>query len=880
MKSTKLVLVVSFFISFFSLNTGATSLKRPAVDNLTWEFAKARASQIKTVDYELFFKFDKGQKGFSGKTLIKTQLTRLDQPLSIDFIYKKIESVTVNNQPIKNYTSQVGSIAIPAKYLKSQTDIEIQYYAEYSTDGQGFQSAIDPEDKSEYLSTDFEPYYTHRFFPCFNQPDLKATYAVTVDAPADWKVIGNELIAEAKTTGERTLTTFTKTPRFSTYLLFVAAGPFVQWQDKHGKIPLEIYARKTLAKYVDAEKLFAVTKNGLSFYIDFFGHPYPYSKYGQVFVPEFAWGGMENPGAIALSERNIFRGPVTQARLDDRNSLILHEMAHMWFGDLVTMKWWNDLWLNESFATYTAVLAMDKALGTSMAWIDFFSEKTWGYWQDQLVTTHPIETAVPDVQSAKGNFDGITYAKGAAALKQLHYFVGDKAFQTGVQNYFKKYALGNTTRQDFTNEIATAAGVSLDDWTHAWLQTAGPNRVQAEWTCRDGKIASFAMVQKPSVSQTLSPHRTQIGFFQLKGDSLKLVDSQDMTYSSAHTANTNVVGKACPDFVDPNMNDQDYALFAFDPISLKSVRRVITGGTNDTLLRVMTWNTLGQMVRDAQLSTLDFMNLALEGLATEQNEDVLSIVLGRFSALRRTYLGYLSKEQRLSYAQRLEETVWQRISKTKAGSSEQMLFFDFYVATAQSQKAATQLIGFLQNVNLPQGFKLDQDRRWDILLTLTSLGYSDTSQLIAQEESKDTTMTGKRNAFAARVAIPRATAKESFWNELKNADKIPFSTLRQASGRFHNNNYPELSQPFIDKFFKRVASIDWKSQDSLIDIYFGSLFPENICSEKVLKTSQSELKKSKNLIPLVKRAWLESNEELEKCVAIRRFSSKNSSSLL
>ncbi|MFP5459873.1 MAG: M1 family metallopeptidase, partial [Bacteriovoracia bacterium] len=382
---------------------------------------------------------------------------------------------------------RTGSLTIARKLLKPETTIVIAFTNTFSKESSGFQRSVDPIDGGEYLFTDFEPYYAHWLFPCFDQPDLKARYTVQVTAPVDWKVLHNEPALEAKVEDKLQTVVFKTTPLMSPYLFFLGAGPFEEWRDTYGDLPLVIYARKTLAPYMDEERLFETTKKGLKFFNDYFGTPYPYSQYGQIFIPEFAWGGMENPGAVALNERNIYRGAVTKSRLEGRDNLILHEMAHMWFGDLVTMEWWNDLWLNESFATYLASIAQDRAMGSEGTWMSFLSTKNWGYWQDQLLTTHPIETPVPDTRATKANFDGITYAKGASSLKQLHFFVGEEGFRLGLQDYFKKYAFKNTRREDFIQSIAVASKKDLTVWTKQWLQTAGPNPVKVSVTCTPEK---------------------------------------------------------------------------------------------------------------------------------------------------------------------------------------------------------------------------------------------------------------------------------------------------------------------------------------------------------------------------------------------------------
>jgi aminopeptidase N len=867
---TAVLSLVSLVTTPCLASPAGAKLERANEDNLTETFAEARKAQVKSVAYDLWFTLNKGAEGFSGKAILDVELTRTDRPLSIDLLWKEISAIRVNRKEVKNYVTRKGSFDIPAKMLAKNSKIEVEYTADYNKEGKGFQRSIDPEDNAEYVFSDFEPFFAHDLFPCFDQPDLKATFRVTVDAPADWKVISNTLPEETNTTSDRIHTRFKPTKPISTYLFFLGAGPFTEWSDKQGDTPMYIWARRTLAKYMDADKIFDTSRKGLRFYNDYFGYAYPFDKFGLIFIPEFAWGGMENPGAIAMNEHNIFRGPVPKAKIEGRDNLILHEMAHMWFGDLVTMKWWNDLWLNESFATYMASLAQDRALDQEVAWIDFAGGKTWGYWQDQLVTTHPIETAVPDVRTGKGNFDGITYAKGAASLKQLNFFAGEDGFKNGVRSYFKKFAFKNTKRTDFTNEIGTAAKRDLKDWTKAWLQTAGPNRVQTQWTCADGKVKTFKIEQKPSVSKTLSPHRTRIGLFRSgENGALEMAKAHDVTYAKNSTDVKELVGADCPDFVFPNVDDQDYALFALDPVSLKLAKPALTGAIQQPLLRLMIWNTLQQMVRDTQLSIMDYFNHVVAGLEKESDDSIIGLLLGRHSTIRDYYFHYLGKGEREVIAPGLEKTLWTRVAQEPAGSSLQMNFFDFYVSTAQTTDALARLRNFLAGTAVPSGIQIDQDRRWEIVSTLARNGVEGVNALIDAEEKRDITISGKRSAYAARAAIPLPEVKKSFWMEIQKPEKIPFSNLRMASRNFNNPNNVELSENYVKPFFSNVEKMDWSANDNLVEIYFENLFPHNVCTKQLLSESRTNFKKAKNLTPLAKRAWLEANDELSKCVAVR-----------
>lgn len=857
--------ILLIFSLLISLNA------RPASqdDNITQKWAQARRKQVQDVHYELVFELKKSAQKFEGKAILLVNLKNSKLPLKLDLVADKIHSLTVNGKEIKKFVRGPHGFEIPASVLTHFNKIEILYTGLFSKEANGFQRSVDPEDGSEYLFTDFEPYYAHKLFPCFDQPDIKGTYQVIVKAPSDWKIITNEIVSNSVTEKERTTTFFPTTKPISSYLFFLGAGPYVEWTDTYKNIPLTLYARKTIAKHVDHENIFTTTKKGLEFFTEYFGYPYPFSKYGQIFIPEFAWGGMENPGAVTLNERNIFRGPVPQAKLEDRDNLILHEMAHMWFGDLVTMEWWNDLWLNESFATYTASLAQDRGMRSSGTWQDFFNTKTWGYWQDQLVTTHPIETPVPDVRTAKGNFDGITYAKGASALKQLHFFVGETGFKQGLQAYFKTYAFKNTRRSDFINEIAKASQIPLTDWTKKWLQTAGPNRVKLSSTCKDGKILALSLAQAPNASKALSPHRTRLGLYEIKDGKLVQFRTHDVIYDQKKTSIKELEGTRCPDFILPNQDDQDYALFTLDPASLKHAPMALSF-LEDPLSRLMIWNILYQMVRDGDLAPLEFLTFAQTALREEKDDLLLYSAIGPHSPVRSVYQTYLNMDERTLNASTLENIIWKRVMDSKPASSLQMTFFDFYTQIVQSPEGVLRLMEMLEKNNPPKGITIDQDRRWTIVSALATNGVKSAEEIVLKEKAKDTTTMGERMAFGAKAGIPSGKIKKEYLDQFFSTKEIPYTHFRQAAQRIHSPNNLELSEKMVDTYFDRVKKMDWQKNDAVVDIYFEALFPYNICSPELLRRSQRELKKARNLTPLAKRGWLEANDELGRCVRVRK----------
>lgn len=846
-----------------------TALPRKSDDDLTFLMAQQRKTQVKMVEYHLHFEFSHGAADFKGQARLELDLHRIDLPLSLDLLAKKIDSLKVNGKVLKNFPQRLGSFDIPQKELSQKMSVEIHYTADFSHDAAGIQKVKDPEDGAEYIYTDFQPYNAHRLFPGFDQPDMKGIFHVSVLAPKEWRAISTELVAKEEDRGEKKLTTFRPTPPLSTYLLFLGAGPYVEWTDKLNDLPIYLYARKSLQKYVDHQEIMRITKEGLKFFNEYFGYPYPFSKYGHIFIPEFAWGGMENPGAITLNEKYIFRGPVPQTRHEDRINLILHEMAHMWFGDLVTMEWWNDLWLNESFATYLASIAQARALKSDATWMDFFHTKTWGYWQDQLVTTHPIETDVPDVRTAKGNFDGITYAKGAAALKQLHFYVGEEAFKRGIQNYFKTYAWSNTRREHFINSIALAAKTDLSGWTSKWLQTAGVNRVRFDFTCEKGKLTSATLFQQPSSSGTLSPHRTKIALYEKDDNELELEKTLDEFYLTQENSLKLEKKYDCPDFVFPNHEDYDYALFSLDERSLANTGLALTT-IRDPLTRLMLWNILHQMVRDQDLSPERFFELALMGLKSESNDLLLGNLLGRKSSLRQVqYELYLSPSDRALLAPELEGIIWDRVTKASKGSSLQMTFFDFYLSVAQTLAAQEKLFDMLVKNSPPDGITLDQDRRWNLVINLARNNHAQAKTLIEEELKKDNTTTGKRQALVARAAIPVAAEKMNIWKQLMSGKNLTHSDMREAGREFFNANTPELGKPFVKEYFQRLRDMDWSKQDDYVEVWFESLYPQALCSNEVLKLSETHLNKARKLTSIARRAWLEAQDELSRCVKVR-----------
>ncbi len=572
--------------------------------------------------YTLELDLDAGRSTYRGQARLRFPVTG-EGDLFLDFRGGTIERFVVNGQTAT--PQRPGHrIVLPGGLLTPTTEVEIAYENAYDRGGDGFHHFVDPEDGAEYVYSNFEPFEAHRLFPCFDQPDLKGTYAVTVRAPADWMVIANAPAAAVVPVPDgRHEHRFAPTPPISSYLVAVIAGPYAGVRSLHRGTSLGVWTRRSLARFLDPDEILEVTRQGLDYYAALFDHPFPFAKYDQVFVPEFNSGAMENVGAVTFSENYVFRDPPTATQRLSRAETILHELAHMWFGDLATMRWWDDLWLNESFATYVSNLCLAEATRFDGAWSSFHADmKRWGYQADARSTTHPISGVVPDTDATFYNFDGITYGKGASVIKQLVAEIGHDAFRAGLRIYFRRHAWGNATLADFLAALEDGAGRSLRDWSRRWLETASLNTIEASWTVLDGRVERLQLTQEASEEHpTLRPHALELALVRVDGDGPAQVDAVPARLEGAEAWVEAATGRPAPDLVFPNHGDHDYARVVLDPSSLAAVPRVLPH-VEDPLLRQLVWGTLWEMVRGARYSSLDYLELARTILPGERDDQI------------------------------------------------------------------------------------------------------------------------------------------------------------------------------------------------------------------------------------------------------------------
>ncbi|WDE03797.1 aminopeptidase N [Thalassomonas viridans] len=803
---------------------------------LSGEYAKQRAAQISNVNYRLSLKIDHTSDTFSGSNTITFDLEKNNnRPLTIDFEEGEIASVSVNGQAAA-FQFDKWFITIPAHQLVTgQNTLVINYSRKYSTDGSGFHRFVDPENKEVYLYTDFEPYDANRLFPHFDQPDLKARYTLDVLAPSHWQVISTTRENKITTEGDFKHWHFPQSAKISSYVFALHAGNYVVWEDKFEDIPLRLFARQSLAENVKTDDWFTPTKQSFKFFNDYFDIRYPFGKYDQIIAPDFNSGAMENVAAVTFNESYVSRGEKsTRARMNLANT-IAHEMAHMWFGDLVTMRWWNGLWLNESFATYMANLAIDQASDFTNTWDYFYTGmKQWAYRSDDSVNTHAIELEVPTTGDALTNFDGITYGKGAAVLKQVYHYLGEEEFRTGVSNYLKKFAYKNTDLDDFMTELGKAAGKDLSQWTQDWLYQPGLNTIEASYQCEHGKISSFTLEQSaPKTYPTLREQRVQVGLYNFRQNTMALTDKIAVTYKGKSTSVDDAIGKACPDLVYPNEGDWGYVRVNLDAKSLAAAKQHINALDNATM-RIMLWQSLFDSVRDAKLSAADFVDFALENIQGEKDHNVSRKIASSLTSTLR-YLDMLTYQGRHDYSDKhnqVADTYYQLLSQAEAGSDAQKLWYSRFVSVANSPKHLAILADILDNKLSFDGLPIDQDKRWTLVAQLNRYQFADYQQRLTAETAQDNSDTGVNYGLYARVQRPQEKIKTEWFDTLiNNPQQLKLARLRYIMAGLFPAEQQALKTPYRERIVGKLRALNDAGNIGLLNSFARMMLPEQCTSD-------------------------------------------------
>ncbi len=846
----------------------------PRAENafLSQEDAAARSARVSNVAYALDFALT-GEPTFKATSTIAFDLSDTRSPLTVDLDKASITRLTVNGREVRPQYNQ-WFITIPGSELKpGRNTVSVEFTREHSTNGEGLHRYVDKSDGRVYLYSHFEPAAAHQMFASFDQPDLKATYQLTATAPKDWQVISTTRETRIDDLGATRRWTFPTTPKLSPYNFSMHAGPYKVWEDNSGKYPMRLFARQSLASQVYPQDWFRYTKQGLAYYDEYFGIPYPFKKYDQILVPQFIYGAMENAGAVTFTEsRFTSTTPMTTVQRQRLASVILHEMAHQWFGDLVTMRWWNGLWLNESFASYMATLGTTKSDEFDQPWLSQYQSKQGAYRTDDSIATHPIEVPVPSSQNAFDNIDAITYTKGASTLHQLRQMIGPEVFRQGVHEYLVKYSYQNATLDDFIGSLSKASGKDLRPWAQQWLYQPGLNAISADFACDAGKISRFALNQTATVAAypTLREQLVQVALFDLDGGKLVLSDKQPVTYSGARTEVPGLVGKACPALVYPNYEDWGFVKVVLDPVSFATARTQLSG-VEDTMLRSMLWQSLNDGLRDRRLGLHDYIETVLANVPRERDYTLLRQGLGAIGT-GKYYLDTFapgSAQQRRLQA-RIEETVWNGLIADRANRDRARTWLATYIDIATSE-AGLKRLGELLDGKVDAGVEIDQETRWSIIEQLNRYDVAGSAALIAAEQAKDKSENGQLSALAATVIRPDAKAKAEYLAKVQALDNSePYSRLRVMMGSLYPSGQQALAEVSAAQRLSTLAEIDKKADPVFMRTYAGTMIPSACTAESVARL-EAEIAKQTSLTAGTRRSLLETHEADARCLAMRQF---------
>ncbi|WP_312676063.1 aminopeptidase N [Microbacterium sp.] len=841
-------------------------------ENLTRTEAQERRAIVETESYDIALDLTKGPEVFGSRAVIRFRATE-GASTFIDLIAREVREITLNGRAIDPATA-FADARIALTDLAADNELVVDADCLYTNTGEGLHRFVDPVDGEVYLYSQFEVPDSRRVFAVFEQPDLKATFQFTVTAPAAWRVISNSPTPEpiVREGDDKATWAFEPTPRISSYITAIVAGPyesvFSELTSASGRvIPLGVYGRKSLWQHLDADYIFDKTREGFAYYEEKFGVPYPFAKYDQLFVPEFNAGAMENAGAVTFTETYVFRSKVTDAVKERRVVTILHELAHMWFGDLVTMKWWNDLWLNESFAEWASTIATAEATEWTEAWTTFNAmEKTWAYRQDQLPSTHPVVATINDLEDVQVNFDGITYAKGGSVLKQLAAWVGIDAFFAGVGQYFQKHAWGNTELVDLLTELEATSGRDLSTWSRKWLETAGVNTLAPELRVGDdGVISRFAIVQTaPADYPTIRPHRLGVGFYTLQGDELLRTHHIELDVDGDLTEVPELVGQRRPDLILLNDDDLAYAKIRLDDRSLQTAIAHLAK-ISDPLARSLVWGAAWDQTRDAEASASDYIDLVLRNIGAETESTTVRTTLGQ---LQLAANAYVAPERRDAARVRVADGLWELAQAAPAGSDSQLQFVTAFAGAAATPAHWEQVRALRDGDTTLAGLDIDADLSWALLVSLAAGGVVSTADIDAALAA-DNTAKGGEFAAQAKAALPDPAAKRAAWASLVDSADLPNTVVRSAAAGFTHPAGVEALASFVEPYFDMLLPV-WDSRTYQIANYLiTGLYPAALASAELRDATRAWLAAHADAPAALRRLVQENLAGVERALAVQ-----------
>ena len=837
---------------------------------ITQQETSERAQLLRVDSYDVQLDLTGSGDVFGSVSLIRFDCAQPGAASYADLIAETVRDITLNGTPIDPATAYAeGRITLPN--LAEHNELRVAADCAYSSDGSGLHRTVDSADGKVYTFTQFEPADARKVYANFEQPDLKAEFTFHITAPAHWIVLSNQPAPDPVPSGDgAAVWHFATTPRMSTYLTAVVAGEYYLIRDSHTTpggqlIPLGLACRQSLASHLEPDDMFTVTRQGLDYFTGLFGGAFPYAKYDQVFVADHI-GAMENIGCVTISEQLLFRSRVTDAMYETRAMVILHEMSHQWFGDLVTMRWWGDLWLNESFAELCAIQSSAEATRFTDAWTTFCSgRKVFGYMQDQQPSTHPIAADVPTLSEAVSNFDGISYAKGASVLKQLVAYLGREQFFAGVQAYLDTHGWGNASLADLLAALEASSGRSLGGWSKAWLETAGPNTLRADFTVDErGAFTEFAVLQEaPADHPTLRPHHIAIGLYNRSGETITRGHRVEVDITASRTAVPGLIGQPQPDLILLNDDDLGYAIVRFDQRSLATLAESI-GQFTDSLARTVCWSAVIDMALQGELSLPAFVRILTAGMGHEPSISLLEIlhnVVGRLLNIAADpHWVPAGKEQ-------LADVAIPLLRAAEPGSDHQLAWAQLLGSTAVTAEQLDLLAGLLDgNVEVP-GLAVDTDLRWALLRRLTTTGRAGDARIDAERE-RDATDAGRRHAAACRAAIPDAEHKAAAWRLITESEELGIEGTVEVGLAFNQAEHAHLLTEYTEKFFEQLPQI-WASRSDAMKLVFGqALFPYPAASPELLDRIDAFLADG-DREPSLRRAVIQGRDVAEKALRAR-----------
>jgi aminopeptidase N len=855
-------------------------------ENLSREEARARAAILSVERYDVALDVrgavgprspqdGAGPRTFRSTTVIEFRCSQPGASTFADLVAPSVASVRLNGRELDPAEVFDGA-RIALDNLAERNTLVVDAHCAYSRTGEGLHRFEDPEDGEVYLYTQYEPADARRVFADFEQPDLKAPFTFQVTAPEGWTVLGNGAREgePEPAEGGGAVSRFAPTQPISTYITAIVAGPYHVEHDHYARrlddkavldIPLSALCRRSLARHFDADAIFEVTKQGLDFFHDNFGYPYPFGKYDQAFVPEYNLGAMENPGLVTFREEFVFRGKVTRASYESRANVILHEMAHMWFGDLVTMRWWDDLWLKESFADFMGAFALVEATRYKEGWITFANRrKAWAYRADQLPSTHPVVADIRDLEDAKLNFDGITYSKGASVLKQLVAYVGRDAFLEAARRYFARHAYGNTTLGDLLSVLAETSGRDMAAWSRAWLETSGVNTLTPEVVCdAEGRITRLTVLQGGAGEHpVLRPHRIAVGLYRRAADgAVERYARAEADVVGAAVEIAELAGRPRPDLVLVNDDDLTYCKTRFDEDSLAALRSHL-GDVTDPLARAVCWSAVWNLTRDGLMPARDYLDLVLRFAGRESDIGVLQSLHGQARTALDRYVAPAAREEA---GTALAEGAVRALRQAEPGSGHQLAWANFVAAVAAAPAELGLLRGLLDGSARIDGLDVDQELRWTLLGALVAAGEAGADE-VAAERRRDDTASGQRHEVRCLASRPDAEVKAAAWRAVVDSDELSNALVEATIAGFVQPAQRELLAPYAAPYFGVIEDVWAKRSIEIGMAVVRGLYPAYEDSPRTLEATDAWLAERADAAPALRRLVLEARDDLARAL--------------